>query len=67
MDQGFGMHVDNAYIHSKRCDLSLTLFMSKTDSYDGSSLYIQTLQDSKQVTLRQAMPSFLPKYQPACY
>ena len=49
--QGYGMHVDNAYMSSGRSDLSFTLFLSEPESYDGGALCIQTLQDSKQVKL----------------
>ena len=49
--QGYGMHVDNAYMSSGRSDLSFTLFLNEPESYEGGALCIQTLQDSKQVKL----------------
>ncbi len=49
--QGYGMHVDNAYMQSGRSDLSFTLFLSKPENYEGGSLCIQTIQDNKDVKL----------------
>ena len=49
--QGYGMHVDNAYMSSGRSDLSFTIFLSEPDSYEGGSLNIQTVQESKRVKL----------------
>ena len=49
--QGYGMHVDNAYMSSGRSDLSFTLFLSEPESYEGGSLCIQTVQDSQKIKL----------------
>ena len=49
--QGYGMHVDNAYMSSGRSDLSFTLFLSDPNSYEGGELSIQTLQGSQEIKL----------------
>ncbi|QEY32211.1 Fe2+-dependent dioxygenase [Synechococcus sp. RSCCF101] len=49
--QGYGMHVDNAYMRGGRSDLSFTLFLSDPFDYEGGVLRIQTLQDSREVKL----------------
>ena len=33
--QGYGMHIDNAYMSSGRSDLSFTLFLSDPKDYEG--------------------------------
>lgn len=49
--QGYGMHVDNAYMPTGRSDLSFTLFLSNPESYEGGELRVQTLQETKEVKL----------------
>ena len=49
--QGYGMHVDNAFMSSGRSDLSFTLFLSKPSDYEGGELSIQTLQENKEIKL----------------
>ena len=49
--QGYGMHVDNAYMSSGRSDLSFTLFLSAPDEYEGGELSIQTLQEDRDFKL----------------
>ena len=49
--QGYGMHVDNAYMSSGRSDLSFTIFLSDPGSYKGGELCIQSLQDNKSIKL----------------
>ena len=50
-DQGYGMHVDNAYMSSGRSDLSFTLFLSAPNEYEGGELCIQTTQNNKEIKL----------------
>jgi len=49
--QGYGMHIDNAYMSSGRSDLSFTLFLSDSTEYDGGELCIQTMQEAKEIKL----------------
>ncbi len=51
--QGYGMHIDNAYMRSGRSDLSFTLFLNDPSEYDGGELAIQTLQETKKIKLPQ--------------
>ena len=48
---GYGTHVDNAYMSSGRSDLSFTLFLSEPDDYLGGELCIQNIQDSQKIKL----------------
>jgi len=55
--QDFGVHVDNAIRANPdtgeriRTDLSVTLFLSEPDTYDGGELVIETLYGSQDVKL----------------
>ncbi len=49
--QGYGMHVDNAYMKSGRSDLSFTLFLSEPNNYKGGELCLQTMQENKEIKL----------------
>ena len=49
--QGYGMHIDNAYMSSGRSDLSFTLFLSDSTEYKGGELSIQTMQETKEIKL----------------
>jgi len=40
--EGYGRHVDNAYMAGGRSDLSFTLFLSDPDTYEGGSLVLET-------------------------
>ena len=51
--QGYGAHVDNAYMSSGRSDLSFTLFLSDPKDYEGGELSIQTMQETKNIKLPQ--------------
>ena len=51
--QGYGLHIDNAYMSSGRSDLSFTLFLSDPKEYEGGELAIQTLQETKRIKLPQ--------------
>ena len=51
--QGYGSHVDNAYMSSGRSDLSFTLFLNDPNEYEGGELSIQTMQEQKQIKLPQ--------------
>ena len=48
---GYGTHVDNAYMNSGRSDLSFTLFLNSPKDYQGGELCIQTLQGKQQIKL----------------
>ena len=48
---GYGMHVDNPYMPSGRSDLSFTLFLNEPANYEGGSLCIQTINETKQIKL----------------
>ncbi len=50
--EGYGEHVDNAYMSSGRSDISFTLFLSPSNQYKGGDLCIQSIQDSKEIKLR---------------
>ena len=50
--QGYGTHVDNAYMSTGRSDLSFTLFLSNPSDYEGGELSFQTIQDRKQIKLK---------------
>jgi PKHD-type hydroxylase len=39
--QGYGRHVDNAFMAEGRSDLSFTLFLSEPDSYGGGALVLE--------------------------
>jgi len=50
----YGTHVDNAVMSGRppvRSDVSLTLFLSEPDTYDGGDLTIQTLTGEEQIKL----------------
>jgi PKHD-type hydroxylase len=40
--EGYGRHVDNAYMAGGRSDLSFTLFLSDPESYDGGALVLES-------------------------
>tara|TARA_B100000214_G_scaffold301529_1_gene231984 strand:+ start:823 stop:1488 length:666 start_codon:yes stop_codon:yes gene_type:complete len=48
---GYGMHVDNPYMPAGRSDLSFTLFLNHPEDYEGGSLSIQTINETKKVKL----------------
>ena len=50
----YGTHVDNAVMSGRppvRSDVSLTLFLSEPDTYDGGELTIQTMTGEEQIKL----------------
>ena len=49
---GYGSHVDNAYMNSGRSDLSFTLFLSDPNEYKGGELCIQTMQGEQKIKLK---------------
>ena len=53
LGQGYGMHIDNAYMRSGRSDLSFTLFLSSPNDYEGGELCIQTMQDNIEIKLKE--------------
>jgi PKHD-type hydroxylase len=40
--EGYGRHVDNAYMPGGRSDLSFTLFLSEPESYSGGELVVES-------------------------
>jgi PKHD-type hydroxylase len=40
--EGYGRHVDNAWMASGRTDLSFTLFLSELDAYEGGALVLES-------------------------
>jgi PKHD-type hydroxylase len=40
--EGYGRHVDNAWMVAGRSDLSFTVFLSEPDSYDGGALILES-------------------------
>jgi len=40
--EGYGRHVDNAWMASGRTDLSFTLFLSEPDAYEGGALVLES-------------------------
>ena len=49
--QSYGRHVDDAYMAGMRTDVSLTLFLSDPESYDGGELVIETAAGEQPVKL----------------
>ncbi len=58
--QGYGMHVDNAFMKSGRSDISFTLFLSDKSSYEGGELCIQTTQEEEEIKLSEGEAVFYP-------
>ncbi|MEB3199328.1 MAG: Fe2+-dependent dioxygenase [Synechococcaceae cyanobacterium] len=40
--EGYGRHIDNAFMPGGRADLSFTLFLSDPETYDGGALVLET-------------------------
>ena len=57
---GYGAHVDNAYMSSGRSDLSFTLFLTDPNTYEGGELCIQTIQGSKEIKLKEGQIVIYP-------
>jgi len=49
--QAYGTHVDDAYMNGRRTDVSLTLFLSPPESYDGGELVIDLPAGEQRVKL----------------
>ena len=49
--EGYGRHVDNAFMAAGRSDLSFTLFLSDPASYSGGSLLLDSLDGEQEVRL----------------
>ena len=49
--QGYGMHVDNAFMSTGRSDLSFTLFLTDPENYGGGELSVQSMQGVEQFKL----------------
>jgi PKHD-type hydroxylase len=50
-DMHYGSHVDDALMHGMRTDVSFTLFLSETASYDGGELVIESAAGEESVKL----------------
>ncbi|WP_369985238.1 Fe2+-dependent dioxygenase [Thalassolituus sp.] len=61
-DEGmtYGSHVDNAFIHATRTDLSFTLFLSDPDTYDGGELILQKHDGDDVIKLPQGSVYIYP-------
>jgi PKHD-type hydroxylase len=47
----YGAHIDNAIMGDMRTDLSVTLFLSRPDTYDGGELVIHTPPGNQEIKL----------------
>ncbi len=58
--QGYGTHVDNAYMCSGRSDLSFTIFLNEPEDYEGGELCILDNQSSKKIKLEAGQVVIYP-------
>lgn len=49
--QAYGTHVDDAFINGRRTDVSVTVFLSAPESYEGGDLVIETPAGEQRVKL----------------
>ena len=49
--QAYGTHVDDAFMNGRRTDVSVTVFLSDPDAYDGGELVIETSAGEQRVKL----------------
>jgi PKHD-type hydroxylase len=49
--QGYGLHVDNAFMGEVRSDISFTLFLSDADTYEGGALTLELPAGSQSIRL----------------
>jgi len=49
--EGYGRHVDNAFMANGRADLSFTVFLSDPAAYNGGSLLLEGLDGEREVRL----------------
>lgn len=49
--QAYGTHVDDAFMNGRRTDVSVTVFLSAPDSYEGGELVIETPAGEQRVKL----------------
>jgi PKHD-type hydroxylase len=49
--EGYGRHVDNAWMSGGRSDLSFTVFLSEPDAYDGGSLVLEDPNGEESIRL----------------
>ncbi len=64
--QGYGMHVDNAYMSSGRSDLSFTLFLSEPESYEGGGSVHSNLARQQASEAAGWPVDHLSQHKPAC-
>ena len=60
INQGYGTHVDNAYMSTGRSDLSFTIFLNDKEQYEGGELCIQTMQEEKEFKLAKGQILIYP-------
>jgi len=49
--EGYGRHVDNAWMGAGRSDLSFTVFLSEPDAYDGGALVLESPSGEEAIRL----------------
>ncbi len=49
--QAYGTHVDDAFMHGHRTDISVTVFLNGPDDYDGGDLVIETSAGEQRIRL----------------
>ncbi|MFT3809502.1 MAG: Fe2+-dependent dioxygenase [Micropepsaceae bacterium] len=49
--QAYGTHVDDAFMNGRRTDVSVTVFLSNPESYEGGDLVIETAAGEQRVKL----------------
>lgn len=49
--QAYGTHVDDAFMHGQRTDLSVTVFLNAPEAYDGGDLVIETAAGEQRIRL----------------
>ena len=47
----YGTHIDNSYMSSGRADLSFTIFINSSDSYEGGELIIESINSEEKFKL----------------
>lgn len=58
--EGYGRHVDNAYMAAGRSDISFTLFLSEPEAYQGGSLRLESPAGEEEIRLPAGHAIFYP-------
>ena len=61
----YGTHVDDPIMKGNRTDLSFTLFLSETDSYEGGGLVMEDALEERVIPAGAGRPGALPDQRPA--